>query len=172
MKKIKTLLLLLIIVASGNQFISSAENYEKLNVEMKNLEVKDKNLKSFNDYFYRKVDVQTYTQMGSYARVSDTINTYGASSGSITCNRSVSYSVEVSGNISGLGISLGGGISSSIGYTLSVGSNRRVYMGYAPVYKVETGYRELYDSVTGKVISRNKYKIKTPIYGEYQLIND
>ncbi len=57
------------------------------------------------------------------------------------------------------------------GYTLNVGANKRVYMGYRVRYEIETGTRECYDIVTGKVIDHNDYTVKTPIYGEYKLIN-
>ena len=77
----------------------------------------------------------------------------------------------MTGNIGSLGISTNTSISSEIGYTLNVGANRRVYMGYRVYYKVEQGTRELYDIVTGQVISSNSYTVKTPQYGEYKLIN-
>lgn len=44
-------------------------------------------------------------------------------------------------------------------------------MGYRVRYEIETGTRECYDIVTGKVIDHNDYTVKTPIYGEYKLIN-
>lgn len=43
-------------------------------------------------------------------------------------------------------------------------------MGYRVYYKVETGTRELYDIVTGKVLRRKTYTIKIPQYGDYKLI--
>lgn len=44
-------------------------------------------------------------------------------------------------------------------------------MGYRVKYKVETGTREMYDMVTGKVVRSNKYTVKKTMYGEYALLN-
>lgn len=84
----------------------------------------------------------------------------------------VSFGTEVSGNIAYLGISTNISKKSEIAYTLNVGANKRVYMAYRVLYKVETGKRECYDITTGKVVSQNFYTVKTPQYGEYKLINN
>ena len=123
-----------------------------------------------NPYFYRKKNVKTYTEWSPYKRVSDNLKT-GSSGGSITTTKSVTFGVTVSGDIYGLGISQSGSISSSTGYTLKVGKNKRVYVGYRVKYKVEKGIREHYDVVTGKVRASNSYTVKVPQYGEYALIN-
>lgn len=44
-------------------------------------------------------------------------------------------------------------------------------MGYRVKYHIEEGTRECYDMVTGKVVSTNKYTVKTPLFGDYKLIN-
>ena len=64
--------------------------------------------------------------------------------------------------MSRLGYSRSKSITSSIGYTLHANPNTTVYMGYRAYYKVETGTRELYDIVTGKVLRRNTYTINIP----------
>lgn len=43
-------------------------------------------------------------------------------------------------------------------------------MAYRAYYKAETGIRELYDIVTGKVLRLKTYTIKIPQYGDYKLI--
>ena len=83
----------------------------------------------------------------------------------------MSCGVEVEGGISGLGISTSTTIASSKGYTLNVGPNKKVYMAYRVKYQIEKGTREYYDIVTGKVMKRNSYTVKTPISGEYALLN-
>ncbi|QYY44759.1 hypothetical protein ACKE5C_19235 (plasmid) [Aneurinibacillus thermoaerophilus] len=123
-----------------------------------------------NDFRNVKRDVKTYETWSDYKRVSDNLVTGGAG-GSISANQSVTFTTTVSGNIAGLGISTSGSISSSVGYTLNVPPNKRVYMGYRVRYSVEEGTNCLVDIVTGKVLSSSKYVVKRPIYGEYALLN-
>lgn len=123
-----------------------------------------------NDIRYRKKNVKSSTEWSGYKRVSDNLATTGKG-GSLCSNKSVSFDAVVSGGTSGLGISLGPAVSSEIGYTLNVGANKRVYMGYRVFYKVEKGTRETYDVTNGKVVSVNEYVVKKPQYGEYTLIN-
>lgn len=117
----------------------------------------------------RKKNVKTYETWSSYKRVSDNVK-FGKKGGTISADRTVSFSVEVSGNISGLGISTSGSISSKIGYTLNADPNTTSYLGYKVRYKVEKGINEFYDSSNGRVISRNEYTVKKPLYGQYALI--
>jgi hypothetical protein len=124
-----------------------------------------------NEFKTRKKNVTYSEEFSNYSRVSDNLNTYGASSGgSITSTKSVSFTANVTGSIAGLGISLGGTLTSQIGYTLNVKPNKVVYMGYRVRYKVEKGFREYYDTVTGNIISSNNYVVKIPISGEYALL--
>lgn len=124
-----------------------------------------------NSYRTRKVNVTTTEEWSSYKRVSDNLNTWGSQGGSISSNKSYTFSAEVDGNISGLGITLGGSVSSQIGYTLNVGPNQAVYMGFRTKYKVERGTREVYDTITGRIQSSNKYTVKKPLYGTYKLLS-
>ncbi|MFG3435385.1 hypothetical protein [Lysinibacillus fusiformis] len=123
-----------------------------------------------NDFRYRKVNVKTFNEWSGYKRASDNITT-GEGGGSITATKSVTFGTDVSGAIDGLGISTSKSITSSIGYTLNADPNKTVYMGYRVYYKVETGTREYYDLVTGKVLKSNSYTVKVPQYGEFKLIN-
>lgn len=77
----------------------------------------------------------------------------------------------MSGNIKGIPVTVGGSISSTVGYTLNVPANKTVYMGYRVKYSVEEGTREMIDLVTGKVVSSNTYVVKNPKFGEYKLID-
>lgn len=126
--------------------------------------------KFVNEYRYRKKNVSTSETWSEYKRVSDNLKT-GPEGGSISANKSVTFNTSISGKIDGLNISTGISKSSSKGYTLSVGGNKTVYMGYRVKYSVETGTREMYDMISGKVISSNTYTVKTPLYGEYALLN-
>ncbi|HEX6593795.1 MAG TPA: hypothetical protein VF095_04310 [Bacillota bacterium] len=123
-----------------------------------------------NPFRHKKEKVKNYYSWSGYKRVSDNIRT-GKKGGSITANRSVTFKTSVTGTIAGLGISTGGSVSSSIGYKLNVGANKRVYLGYRVRYKVEEGINHYYDVVTGKTIWKKRYVVKRPLYGEYKLIN-
>lgn len=122
-----------------------------------------------NDFRYRKTNVTTSNGWSAYKRVSDNLVT-DSEGGSISTSKSVTFGTEVSGDIYGLNISTSASITSEIGYTLNVGANKRVYMGYRVYYAIEKGTRELYDIVTGEVLSSNTYTVKVPQYGEYKLI--
>lgn len=121
-----------------------------------------------NPYRYTKENVKNTTQWSSYKRVSDNLKT-GKSGGSITATKSVKFSPVITGSIANISVSTGKSKSSSIGYTLKVSKNSRVYMGYRVKYAVETGTRVRTDVVTGKKV-KNKYTVKKPLYGEYKLI--
>ncbi|MFT4400798.1 hypothetical protein ACMX2I_12365 [Bacillus sp. SW14] len=123
-----------------------------------------------NDFRNVKMNVKTYKSWSSFKRVSDNIAT-GSKGGSITANKTVTFTTTVSGTISGLGISTAGSVASSKGYTLNVGANKRVYMAYRVRYNVEEGYNCRKDIVTGKCVSKKKYVVKKPMYGEYALKN-
>jgi hypothetical protein len=124
-----------------------------------------------NDFRSRKKNVRYSTETSNYRRVSDDVNTYGAASGTITANRTTTFNTAVSGSVQGLNINTGVSVSSSKSYSLTVGPNRNVYLGYRVVYDVEKGTRETYDVVTGRVISTNTYTVKKPRHGGYKLID-
>ena len=126
--------------------------------------------KFVNEYRYRKVDVSTYKEWSPFKRVSDNVE-FTSEGGSIEADRSASFGTVVSGNIGGLNIATNVSLSSRIGYVINAEPNSWVYMGYRVKYSVEEGTRECYDMVTGKVVSTNKYTVKTPLFGDYKLIN-
>ncbi|CUM80041.1 hypothetical protein GMB34_00595 [Turicibacter sanguinis] len=163
-KMIVTIALVGMIGTTGFQSISPVI------VQASENQIEEVSPRFINEYRYRKTNVKTSYQWSSYKRVSDNLKT-GPEGGSISANKSVSFGTEVSGNISQLGIATNISLSSSKEYTLNVGANKRVYMAYRVKYKVETGTREMYDMVTGRVISSNTYTVKTPQYGEYALLN-
>lgn len=82
-----------------------------------------------NPYRNVKKNVTTSTSWSSYKRVSDNVVTTN-NTGSISSDRSVTFKTDVTGTISGLGISTGTAITSSVGYRLNVPKNSRVYLGY------------------------------------------
>ena len=108
--------------------------------------------KMVNPVRHRKKNVKTYTEWSGYKRISDNVKVESVG-GSISAKKVASFSVVVSGNISGLGISTSGKVSSEIGYTINAVPNTTVYMGYKVKYKVETGINEIYDSTNGRIIS-------------------
>lgn len=123
-----------------------------------------------NDFRSRKKNVSYSESWSGYKRISDTLNTYNSNGGSITATNTASFGVTVSGSIQGLSISTAKTLTSTRSYTLTVAKNKKVYLGYRVKYKVETGTREYYDAATGRIISSNKYTVKTPISGEHKLV--
>lgn len=153
---------------------ASAETSERTPVKIPLAKEKSSKIVSptfVNDFRSRKVNVSISYGWSGYRRVSDNISTYGISGGSISSTKTTTFGTEVSGDIYGLGISLSGSVSNQIGYTLNVGPNRVVYLGYRVYYKIEKGTRQYYDLATGKVISSNSYTVKFPQYGQYGLLN-
>lgn len=123
------------------------------------------------DVAYRKTNVTTYTEWSEYERVSDNACPVG-SNGSISSNRTVTFRVDIKGAISGIDVISGGSITSAKNYTLPVDAGKCGYMAFRVKYKVEKGVRELYDMVTGEVISKNDYIVKVPQYGSYKILYD
>ncbi|MDP1420391.1 hypothetical protein Q8G35_18880 [Peribacillus simplex] len=124
-----------------------------------------------NETTHVKKKVKKYTEWSSYKRVSQNLNTKGAKGGSISSDRTVTFSPTVSGSIKGLGISLGFSKSSAKHYSLDVGPNRRVYMGYRVKYAVEKGENHTINIYNGDTITKKKYKVKKVKHGEYGLVN-
>lgn len=119
-----------------------------------------------------KEDVSYSYEWSDFERVSNNLNTYGSDGGTISVNRTVTFSVDVEGNIKGIGINVNASVTSEIGYSLEVPANRNVHLGYRVRYKIEKGTRVVRNGVTNKVMEKNEYTVKTPIYGEYKLINN
>ncbi len=106
------------------------------------------------------------TEWSSFRRISDKIST-GSAGGSISSNRITTFGTVASGSYANLVFSLNKS-KRSMGYTLNVPKNSRVYLGYRVKYNVEKGTRI---TKTGKAVrDRRPYKIKTPFYGEYKWI--
>ena len=116
---------------------------------------------------WRKTNVYEWS---GYYRVSDNLVTSEAG-GSLCCDRSITISASISGNTSNINVTASGSVSTSIGYTLNVGPNKRVYMGYRVYKYIERGTREYYNQYNGQVLSSNSYTAISPQYGEYVLIN-
>lgn len=121
-----------------------------------------------NPIRYRKTNVRKYKSYSGWYRVSDDLTT-GPNGGSISCIEEVELFGSVSGNIKGISVSFGGSKKSEVGYTLHVGPNQTRHMVFRVRYAVESGTREGYDAITGKVISRNSYTAKKVENGEYAL---
>lgn len=119
---------------------------------------------------YRKINVKTNYEWTGYYRVSDNLTT-NEKGGSITCTKSVTVNASISGGNPFVNIVASGSASSSVGYTLNVGANKVVYMGYRVYNKIETGTWEKYNYITGIVVQSGNYKAVSPQYGDYSLIN-
>ncbi|MGN7283280.1 hypothetical protein ACTHP2_19380 [Bacillus altitudinis] len=122
------------------------------------------------DFRNVKKYVKKSTGWSKYKRISDNIKT-GKAGGSITANKTVTFGTTSSGDVRGLTFGFNVSKSSAKGYTLNVGPNKRVYMGYRVNYNIEKGENWLIDIATGKVMSKKKYTHKKPRFGEYGLVN-
>ncbi|MFF5400635.1 hypothetical protein ACFY5J_25045 [Peribacillus butanolivorans] len=127
--------------------------------------------KFVNDFRSVKKNVKKYNEWSKFKRVSDDVKTKNHT-GSITSDRTVSWSGSVTGDVKGLSYSLGKTVTSSVNYTLNVPKYTNVYMGYRVKYAVEEGENHRIDIVTGKTISKKKYKIKKTMNGQYQLVEN
>ena len=59
-------------------------------------------------------------------------------------------------------IGTGASFSSSSGKTWQIDKNKRCYAVCRALYKVEKGVRKKINMNSGKVVSKNKYKVKRP----------
>ena len=124
----------------------------------------------FNGYYYTKKNPVVTYEWSTVKRISDDLET-GPAGGSITSNKSVTFTAQIGSSAKGLTFSGSTSISSAIGYTLHVGGNRKAYMGYKVYYRVETGIREKRSMTTSKVVSTNTYTVKTIDHGSYCMVN-
>lgn len=120
-------------------------------------------------YTYRKSNVSTYNIWSPYQRVSESMGG-GLLGAEITATKSLTYNVEVNGSISGLGYSLGKAITTQLGYSGKVPPNKVGYMGHKMYYKVETGTRQKIHGISGRVVEENYYTIRTPQYGQFDIL--
>lgn len=109
-----------------------------------------------------KQNVKKYKQWSKYRHVSQN---YGPNIKNtvITADRTTVFKAETSGIIKGLGLSLGGEVRTSTTVKQTLPPKKVGYLGIKVQYKVETGTRIVKDMLTNKIISKNKYTIKTPI---------
>lgn len=124
--------------------------------------------RSYGGLRYTKQNVRYRQEWSNFVPVSSMISTSSAG-GSISVNQTRTFGVSISGVVHGLNVGGNASVSSGVGYTLHVPGNRRAYIGFRVLYRVETGTRvaSFYD---GKVHSKNNYTVKIPIRGEYSLI--
>lgn len=119
-------------------------------------------------YYNVRENVFTYYEWGPYYRVSSNL-TGTSEGGSIICTQSLDFGVEVSGDLQGLSYSASTSVSTSIGYSINVPPNKTMYMAFRVRYEVESGMNARYNTITGQLVSRKPYTIKTPLYGDYIL---
>lgn len=125
--------------------------------------------RAFLRYTYFKKNVRTYEEWSGYRRISSNLKT-GPKGGSISSNKTTTFTASATGPINKINVTLGGSVASTLGYTLHVNPNTSAYMGFRVRYRVETGVVETYDTYSKKVIKRENYTIKRPMFGEYALI--
>ena len=103
------------------------------------------------------------SSFGNEQQLRSLINTYKTKGGTLSVNESFTISGSVSGNIRGIvTIGTGASFSSSSGKTWQIEKNKRCYAVCRALYKVEKGVRKKINMNSGKVVSKNKYKVKRP----------
>ena len=118
---------------------------------------------AMSGYCYKKSKVRISEKWGKWKRTSSVINTYKTKGGTLSVNESFTISGSVSGNIRGIvTIGTGASFSSSSGKTWQIEKNKRCYAVCRALYKVEKGVRKKINMNSGKVVSKNKYKVKRP----------
>lgn len=117
--------------------------------------------------YYTKENVSYSKKYGNFYQVSSYLTGYKGDS--ITVSKEIEIHASVSGSVVGINVIGGGYVSSSIGYTLHLQKQGTYYVGFRAYYLVETGTR-VARTASGKVLSRNSYKVMNPINGEYRLI--
>lgn len=118
--------------------------------------------------YVEKKNVRTYYEWSGYRPVSHTLRTSSAG-GSISTDKTTTFGVSISGDISRVNLSVSGSVSSTVGYTLNVPANRSAYLGFRVLYKVESGTRVEYFH-DGGIYKRSNYVVKVPVRGEYALV--
>lgn len=119
-------------------------------------------------YYSVRENVSTSYEWGSDYRVSSNL-TASSAGGSIACTKELNFGVEVSGDLQGISYSASTSVATSIGYSINVPPNKTMYMAFRVRYEVETGMNARYNTITGQLVSRKPYTIKTPLYGDYFL---
>lgn len=150
-------------VEEKNIILDKGETTANLNNRQPEIEVR-----SYGGTRVQKSNVRITHEWSGYRAVSHTVKASSAGA-SISTNRTTTFKTDVSGDISKINISLGGSISSTVGYTIQIPPGKTAYLGFRVLYKVERGTRTetFYD---GKVYKKTNYVVKTPIRGEYSLI--
>lgn len=119
--------------------------------------------------YHSKENVSISEKWSDNHRVSDNLN--GIAGDTITSNKGITFSTSVSGDITGLNISVSGEITSDVGYTMQLPTNGNYHMEYRVKYRIERGTR-VSKTVTGAILGRNEYVVKSPLYGEFSLVRN
>lgn len=115
-------------------------------------------------YYYKKSKVKISEKWGKWRQTSSIHNSSKTKGGTVSVNESFTISGSVSGNIKGIvTIGTGASISSSTGQTWIIEKNKRCYVACRALYKIEKGVRKKVNMNTGKVVAKNKYKVKRPM---------
>lgn len=126
---------------------------------------------AMSGYYYKKAKVKYSNKWSKVKRCSDNMRARKGQTGTLTCNKSVSFSGSISGNIKGITtISVGATYSSITGYSISFKGPATCYMGYKAYYKIEKGIRKKYNMNTMKCVSSNKYTVRKALHGQYQTV--
>lgn len=115
-----------------------------------------------------KKNVSYSYEYGYYNRVSSNVYVGRGETCTISADRSVTFSTQVSGNISGLGISTSTTVTSTLGYPLSTSNVGTWYLAAQPYYKVERGIAVYVNNTTGHK-TETAYTVKIPQYCTFAL---
>lgn len=123
----------------------------------------------FGGVSYRKSITTCTYEWSGWTRVSDNMSG-SLAGGTISTNRTKSYSASFTGAVGGLSFSGEKTLTSELGYSFNVPAGVTAYIAHRCYFRLESGYRESVSDMTGKVTGRAPYTAKVPLYGEYSLI--
>lgn len=172
-KKVMALLLSLSIISAPMVSFACGENLGVGTVN--NPTVNDNYTPREVSWFYEYEESDSYTEEGRAFRVSDTLST-GSDGGRITVSESetvgTSWGTSLEYSIkkvikAGMSFDYNKSLTTEVGYSLNVGSNRDAYIVAIPVYNVSVG--KLYTYHGQRLEDTEKIKVKSPDHFKYKL---
>lgn len=113
-------------------------------------------------------NVSEHESWSEYRRISDNLDGYPGDE--IKATSTETFSVEVSGDLFGLGISVGQEIESSREYTLRLPYRGTFYLACRTKNKIIRGDRVVRTASGGVFLRKSRFEVIYPLYLEYKLM--
>lgn len=118
----------------------------------------------------RKKNVKTYKEFGSNIRIASNTTAKKERDAEITVGVSRTFGGSISGVIEGLGISKNVSLTVNTTRKFVIPKGKTAYPVARPIYSVEKGTREVYNSENGKILGKNNYTVKRVVGIDYTLV--